>query len=429
MKIRAQSNRQGHTIILTLVVCLVLGVVLLGVIKLANTGGQMTGRSQNWNNALPIAEAGIEEALTHLRYSPTNRWENGWNYDTSLVPPKYTKTQTLKDGYYKVTISTNHDPVIVSRAWLRAPGQKDYSIQRAIQVKTTNQPLFMAGMEGTTFVKLTKNMRVDSYDSNDPKHSSATGGYNQATAKDRGDVTSYGGNGSLDIGGAHVYGHIKTPPETAYALGGGSVGSFSWSGNGVEPGAYEEMPDPDYPPIFAPKPTATAPKGTGAQSGYQYVLGSAIYEVSAIAGSILITGNATLVVDDSIKLSGKEEIRIKPGGSLKIYMKGQNTSFTGQGDINPETPAPNLMYFGLPSNTGIEMTGNSAFNGVIYAPSAQVALKGGGRDGADFTGAIVAASVIANGHYSFHFDEATRRLGSRGIFAGSWDELDPNGNF
>ena len=75
------------------------------------------------------------------------------------------------------------------------------------------------------------------------------------------------------------------------------------------------------------------------------------------------------------------------------------------------------------------MTGNSAFNGVIHAPNAQLSLKGGGNNQIDFTGAIIASSVIANGHYSFYFDEATRRLGSRGIFAGSWDELDPNGKF
>lgn len=419
MKIRAQLNQQGHTLILTLVVCLVLGVILLGIIKLANNEGQMTGRSQNWNNAMAIAEAGIEEALAHLRYSPTNRSENGWTFEDD----GYTRTRTFKDGYYKVTISTNYDPVIVSTAALRAPGQNNYSISRTVQVKATNQPLFMAGVEGTTSVKLTGKIRVDSYDSNDPKHRSATGGYNAATAKDGGDVTSYGASGSLDIGNSHIYGRVKTPPGTTYSIGGGSVGSFSWRGQGVEPGAYEEVPETEYPPIFAPKPTATALKGTGPQSSYQYVLDSAIYEVNAIAGSILITGHATLVVNDSIRISGKDEIRIQAGGSLKIYMKGADTQFSGQGVINPETPAPNFLYFGLPSNTSISMSGNSAFNGVIYAPSAQVKLSGGGNDGVDFSGAIIANTVMANGHYNFHYDEATRRLGSRGIVAASWDEI------
>src|SRR5688500_11126997 len=98
MKTRATTSQQGHTIMITLVVCLVLGVILLGIIKLANNEGQMTGRSQNWNAVMPIVEAGIEEAFTHLKHSPSNRAENGWAYDTSIPErPVYTKTRTFQD--------------------------------------------------------------------------------------------------------------------------------------------------------------------------------------------------------------------------------------------------------------------------------------------------------------------------------------------
>lgn len=69
------------------------------------------------------------------------------------------------------------------------------------------------------------------------------------------------------------------------------------------------------------------------------------------------------------------------------------------------------------------MSGNSAFNGVIYAPEAFIKLSGGGNDGVDFSGAILGKQISLNGHYNFHYDEATRRLGSRGIVAASWDEL------
>src|SRR5437762_8998273 len=109
MKTLIKSYQLGHPVTLTLVVSLVLGIVLLGIIKLSSTEGQMTGRSQNWNAVLPIAEAGIEEALTHLKHSPSNRTDNGWTYDATIS--KYTKTRTFKDGYYTVTISTNWDPV------------------------------------------------------------------------------------------------------------------------------------------------------------------------------------------------------------------------------------------------------------------------------------------------------------------------------
>jgi Tfp pilus assembly protein PilX len=129
-------QQQGHTIVLTLVVSLVLGVVLLGIIKLANNEGQMTGRSQNWNAVMPLVEAGIEEAFSHLKYSPTNRAENGWTFDAA--DNRYIRTRNFQDGMYKVTISKDYDPVIISRGWLRAPGQNNFTITRAVRVRATN---------------------------------------------------------------------------------------------------------------------------------------------------------------------------------------------------------------------------------------------------------------------------------------------------
>jgi hypothetical protein len=423
----SSRQQQGHTIVLTLVVSLVLGVVLMGIIKLANNEGQMTGRSQNWNAVMPLVEAGIEEALTHLKYSPTNRAENGWTLDPT--DNRYTRTRNFQDGMYKVTISKDHDPVIISRGWLRAPGQKDFSITRVVRVRATNEPLFLAGIEGTTSIRLTGHIRVDSYDSRDPSHSSKTGGYDPARPKAGGDIASYGGTGAIDIGNSHVYGHVKTSPGTTYTIGsGGSVGDFNWS-QGVQPGWAEEVPEMEYPPIFAPKGGGQPLTGTGANKDYQYVLGNAVYEVPAVAGSLLVTANAnaTLVVNNSFKISGKDTIFIQPGATLKLYVKAADANFSGQAVINPATPSTSLMYYGLPSNTSIDMSGNSAFNGVIYAPNATVKLRGGGNDGVDFSGAIIAATVAANGHYNFHYDEATRRLGSRGIVAASWDEISPTG--
>jgi hypothetical protein len=414
-------QQQGHTIVLTLVVSLVLGVVLLGIIKLANNEGQMTGRSQNWNAVMPLVEAGIEEAFSHLKYSPTNRAENGWTFDAA--DNRYIRTRNFQDGMYKVTISKDYDPVIISRGWLRAPGQNNFTITRAVRVRATNEPLFLAGIEGTTSIRLTGKIRVDSYDSRDPSHSSKTGGYDPATPKAGGDIASYGAGNAIDIGNSRVYGHIKTGPDTTYSIGGkGAVGDFTWS-QGVQPGWQEEVPEMEYPAIGAPSGGGTPPAGTGANKDYQYVLGSALYEVGSVTDSLLVTGNATLVVNNTFSLSGKAVIQIQPGATLKLYVRAADTSFSGQANINPSTPSTSLMYFGLPSNTSISMSGNSAFNGVIYAPSAQVKLSGGGNNGVDFSGAIIGNTIVANGHYNFHYDEATRRLGSRGIVAASWDEI------
>ncbi|HKQ40444.1 MAG TPA: hypothetical protein VJ063_20405 [Verrucomicrobiae bacterium] len=425
MKIRAQSNRQGHTVILTLVVCLVLGIVLLGIIKLANTEGQMTGRSQNWNNALPIAEAGIEEALTHLKYSPSNRSANGW----ALVDGRYTRTRAFKDGSYTVTISGDYNPIIRSTAWMRAPGQKDYSVHRQILVKATNQPMFTAALEAPVAVILKGNgTHIDSYDSRDPLHSTSTGAYDPKRPKDGGDVICYGGSGSLDIGNGDIDGKIKTGPDTTYSVGAnGSVGSLTWGGGGVQPGWVEEAPETEYPMVAAPTGGAKPAVGSGVNKNYQWVISApGLSEVPSINGSVLVTAsNVTLVVRNTLSMAPKDSLDIKAGASLTLIVDAADVSLSGV--ANATTDALKFQYYGTQNNVSISMGGNAEFIGVLYAPNAILNLNGGGSGSAvDFSGAIIAKQVKVNGHYNFHFDEATRRFGSRGIVAASWDELSPD---
>src|SRR6185503_4449812 len=135
MKTRVTTTAHGHVIIVALVVCLLAGVALLGVISLSSNEGQMTGRSQSWNGAIPVAEAGIEEAFTHLRYCPTNRASNGWVLvnDPLTSTPHYKKSRVLGRSWYEVTISTNYDPTIIAHGGIRAPSQTNY-IVRTVRV-------------------------------------------------------------------------------------------------------------------------------------------------------------------------------------------------------------------------------------------------------------------------------------------------------
>jgi hypothetical protein len=425
MKTRATLNQQGHTIVITLVCCLVMGVVLLGIIKLANNEGQMTGRSQNWNAVMPIVEAGIEEALTHLKYSPSNRADNGWSYDTSGVEPRYTRTRTFKDGFYQVSISTNWNPTIISRAGVRAPGQTEYSIFRQVRVRCTNQPLFTAAIEALSCLTLTGNgIRFNSYDSLDPAHSTPTGNYDPNEAKAGGDVVCYGGANSMDLGNADIAGKLKTGPDTTFEMGpNASVGDLTW-GNGIQPGWYETVEGTEWadmsPPLYGNAPNP--PRGTGTNSMYQYVLGTGIYQTgnNGVNGDVRVMGNAQLIVTSQMRL---RSCLIDPGASVRFYVFAADATVSGIANMNAD--ALKFFYLGMPSNLSLSMSGNSAFVGVIYAPNATLTLSGGGNDSVDISGSIVAKCVKVNGKYSFHFDEALRRFGSKGIFASSWDEIGP----
>ena len=414
----------GHVIVLTLMASMVLGVVLVSVVNLTSSESQFTGRSESWNAAMPVVEAGIEEALTQLRYAPTNRDANGWTFEDD----HYVKKRTIGDGYYEVSISTNKYPVIISRGVLRAPEQTNYSIYRSVRVAVTNEPLFSSAMEALESIDMGGNsIRVDSYDSRDPKYSTPNGGYNPNAFKDNGDVVSYGGLlNSLNIGNANIYGRVITGPEGSLTVGAnGVVGSVEWhnENSGIQPGWSRQTMLPDYPPIVAPAGGSPAVGGTVDNVKYQYVLGSGNFEVGAVTDSVLVTGHAVLTVNNTFSLSGQSQILIQPGASLKLYVKAPDVSIGGNGIVNENADASTLMYFGLPSNRDIKIAGNGALRGVIYAPDALLTLSGGGNNVLDFMGATITRAVKVNGHYNFHYDEATARLFNRGFVVTSWDEL------
>ena len=92
--------------------------------------------------------------------------------------------------------------------------------------------------------------------------------------------------------------------------------------------------------------------------------------------------------------------------------------------MNQNTTADKFYYYGLPTNISVSISGNSAFTGVIYAPSAALSLGGGGNNTYDFVGASISSTISINGHYNFHYDENLSRVGpNRGFAISSWDEI------
>src|SRR5439155_14719865 len=117
---RQGFGSQGSTLVVTLVIAGVIGLTLLAYLSWSSTQNKLTARSQYWNAALVSAEAGIEEALTHLNYTPATHQTNGW----TLSGTNYSRQRDFGDGYYVVQISTNEPPVITVQGYVRAPFQR-----------------------------------------------------------------------------------------------------------------------------------------------------------------------------------------------------------------------------------------------------------------------------------------------------------------
>src|ERR1051326_7724317 len=116
MKIRT-TKEAGGMLVVALILSAIMGTALASYLGVVRAQHRSVARSLAWNSALPLAEAGVEEAMAHLN-SDTNRGASGW----TLVGTNYVKSRTIWGVRYDLTVSTNFlKPVITSKAYVAVP--------------------------------------------------------------------------------------------------------------------------------------------------------------------------------------------------------------------------------------------------------------------------------------------------------------------
>src|SRR5688572_18489808 len=81
MKIQTNPRTQGSVLLVSLLTASVIGVALGSYLTLTSTQHQSVHRSTTWNEGIPVAEAGIDEALNHIRYHGIeNLSANNWTW-------------------------------------------------------------------------------------------------------------------------------------------------------------------------------------------------------------------------------------------------------------------------------------------------------------------------------------------------------------
>ncbi len=411
------SRPQGSVLIVTICITAIIGLALTSYLLLATNQNQLTTHSQVWNSAMPVAEAGIEEALTHLsRNYIINMEASGW----VLSGGQYVKSNSIGEGNYQVTISQSLPYTIISTGYAPMPGGSAY-VSRSVQVTTQNQNAFTGALIIQSTINLNgNNVATDSYDPREPAKST-NGAYDSAKAGDKGDITC--ASGMFNVGNANIWGHTFTGPGVTPSTGpNGAIGSVAWNQAGmagIQPGWVQNDFNVSFPDVQAPFVAATPP-ASGSYNGtnYGYVLGNGNYLSSSLGGKVLVTGNATLYVTGNILFNVGDFLQIVPGASLRLYMGGASASF--QTVINPNTGAASFLYFGLPSNTSIALSGTSDLTGAIYAPEASVTLTGS----AEIFGAVMAHDTLMRGNAAVHYDESLANIPpTRGFIIRSWNEL------
>src|SRR5258705_441674 len=240
----------GHTLVLTIVICGLIGFLLVAYLGLVKSQNIATMRSQSWNATIPVIEAGIEDGLTHVNSRLTNDLTGeGWEKQGSIWVTK----RSIGSSYYTVTISnwvvgcpTNH-PIIESRGYVTSPvtvasvngpvfaaaivsPSTQPRVARGIRVLTTTSALFSKGLVAKGMIDLAgNNVESDSYDSR-YTNSSNNGRYDASRRRANGSVaTNAGLTNSLNVANASIYGKVSTGPGGSISIGPqGSVGDTAW---------------------------------------------------------------------------------------------------------------------------------------------------------------------------------------------------------
>lgn len=475
---------QGSVLLISLIFAAIAGVTLASYLIMVENQTVSVYRSQSWNVAMTVSEAGVEDALQLInRYAGSfeedilPQWTNhaaaeNWSspsasvyYMTRKMPYQATSGAWFTNSYEVWITNRNNEPEIFATAtvpwtfhYASAP-QAMFAgiglavdgtsfrppIRRNVHVKTKYGALWQVAMAAVQTIDLKgNNVATDSFDSADPNFSSA-GQYPLGSpwkTKANGDVaTTRAIVDSLNVGNAKIKGHVRTGPgDNTITIGpNGSVGDRFWVENGFK-GIKDGWSATDFNVVF---PDVVLPNSQWIEpvdrnvtidgKRYEFAIFSAgDYVINKLDGSLMIDAPkgalVRILIKSSVEFTAKEVIRIKSdedsGAIVRIYMAGAEMKLGGQSYIDNQGGGADRFYlFGLPSCQSITFSGNAGFYGGIYAPQATFALGGGGNDVLDFVGGSVTKTVMMNGHFNFHYDE---NLGKKGPGSGfipvAWGE-------
>lgn len=420
--IKFARRRDGSALLVTLMIAALLAAAVGTYMALTSQENSSVKRSIGWNSALPLAEAGIEEGLSHIIKNTNWYAADGWALNVTNAV--YAKKRFLGDSYYSVTIAGMPGGTVYITSTGYGCWKASNYVARTVQVVAdTPSPFLPIGLVATNII-FGGTFGADSFDSSSQLYST-DGNYDPAKATALVTIATPGLGFSI-AGSSHIRGYVATGPGGTVSIGGAAfVGDEYYTGHGIQPGHMTNNFTSMFPPALAPftsstpgvqTPTNAAVGGTN----YTYVLTGGNYfaaslDSTAYGKTMYVASNSTLFVSGNIDLSTVVfDTTATP--RLDIYVAAPVVTFS---PAVLGATAPQFWVFGLPSCTSMALAAGSTFKGVIYAP--QVNLRANGH--ASLCGAIVAATFSCLGTFDFHFDAATRGVDGKVFKILSWAEL------
>jgi Tfp pilus assembly protein PilX len=383
------NKNKGIVLVAALLIATILIIITLPYISRVAGEYKMMSKMYNSTLALDLAEAGVERAIWEIcydnslfpgwTYTPGNpqKWSilnvafknlNGNNigyYDITVSLPSGTTTQTIVSTGY---VPTKNNPDATKKITATYAGGQ-YHYTNSIAAAGPNPSITMSG-----------NTKTDSYDS-------SLGSYASQPHTKQGNIQT---NGPINLSGnVYVNGNANPGP------------SYPFTGKPPVSGSYATL---SAPISVNPIPSATINNAQTNNNNSNITITSGGKTTPYTGGNVLtVSGNNTLTLSGgtyyftSINISGNAQVNIN--GASIIYMDGGNITASGNGIVNNGNPA-NLGIYSTGSS--INLSGNSAYVGTVYAPNATVTVSGN----ENFYGAIVCGKSVDTGNASIHFDLA-----------------------
>lgn len=423
-------------------------LLVVGYLWLVMGQGRAVQRSQSWNQAMTVAEAGVEEALAQLNWGPTpgegDLSANGWGKVATKTagldafgPPGQ---RTLAGGYYYSSFTAPLNVANGSIATIYSTGYVSAAVTRTeiarkvmVTAEFNSVPTFPDAIDVVSNFSANGNgIATDSWNSH-TNTLSTNGQYDSSKTTNNGSVGAE--YGQVDLGNHKVGGNLYLGPDATYTSSASNIlGTINNDYNVQIPDV--QLPDVTWQDAVhtnVTSVTTTTNHGiltyvTNTVTGVYDFNQSGNYRITAAGGSYPIQIEAGVTVTLDIQQTtfnpGTVTILGGPNKSGTVYMYQESGSATLSGNTTAGGYRPeNFIYYGLPGVTSLTLGGTTAFIGAIYAPEASLTLKGGGGNNG-IMGALVVQSLSMGGHYNVHYDQGLAGIGGpKGFTAISWREF------
>jgi len=419
-----QKGQKGSVLIISLAISAIILILLgifLGTIVVEKRRQQRSFRS---NQALNLAEAGIEYGIWALNNEDITTWDKD---ETGNPVSSFTvDTSGEKIGCSTVAITST-----TAAATITSTGSVSYAstnVEREVKVtaqatasSTVFDMAFFGGTDAGTGFSKTGSGKIDSYDSEgigklypNKKGNGGHIGTNSKSASPK--AVKITGSGNID---GNIYIGAGGDPDEAIQI----TGSAQVGGDTLALSENRELPELDLPTIPS-LPDQGELRQTGSSDEYVHTSGryssisgtgsgDFIFDTNANfiyvegdmkktgSGDIIINSDMTLYVAGDFKFIGSGKLIVQNNHKLTIYVGG-NITGTGSGLWNDSMNPLNLAIYGLDSCTQIKLTGSADLYGVIYARNAEIRKTGSG----DIYGSIMGDTISITGSGDIHYDEA-----------------------